>query len=104
FLCDVLQNSGLDRTDVNILLPTHCPPPRTTSNSLSALKEAVGGFPPQDIDKETYLKPHRYVLRANRVAVGNGNHWRPPRLSRSAPLRHTRCALKCFNAKHRALG
>jgi mono/diheme cytochrome c family protein len=44
--------------------------PRTTKDLSSRIKEAIGGFPPQDLDEKTYLNLTAYVLQANGARPG----------------------------------
>ena len=43
---------------------------RTTKELAGRIKEAVGGFPPQGTDQETYLNLTAYVLQANGALAG----------------------------------
>lgn len=43
---------------------------RTTKDLSTRIKDAVGGFPPQDLDEETYLNLTAYVLQSNGAQPG----------------------------------
>jgi hypothetical protein len=42
----------------------------TAKDLSSRIKEAVSGFPPRDLDDETYLNLTAYILEANRARSG----------------------------------
>jgi mono/diheme cytochrome c family protein len=43
---------------------------RTTNDLSSRIKDAVGGFPPKDLDEKTYLSLTAYILQANGARPG----------------------------------
>ena len=45
--------------------------PRTTQDLASRIKVAIGGFPPKDLDAQTYLNLTAYVLQVNGARPGD---------------------------------